>query len=311
MLGPLAVLADGGEPVRVAEAKVRALLADLLVHGGGPVAADRLIEDLWGERAGRNPVGTLQARVSQLRRALGGPETVVRGPSGYGLSSPDIDADRFLALVDARASGTRQRAAQLSQALSLWRGPAYADVADLPFARAEIARLEEARLAAAEELAEVRLALGEPVDLAALVAEHPLRERARAAHLTALYRQGRQHEALASYHDLRERLADELGVDPSPELRAVYEAILRQDPSLDPPASGPELPVPPTPLIGRDALAAEVTGLLGEHRLVTLTGPGGVGKTRLALEVASRFPGGALLVELSGASDVAETVAAV
>ncbi|PZG09548.1 AfsR family transcriptional regulator, partial [Nonomuraea aridisoli] len=317
VLGPLQVRTEDGRPVEVAEPKVRALLADLLVHGGGPVPADRLVEDLWEDRAGRNPVGTLQARVSQLRRALGDRAAVLHGPGGYRLAGCDCDAARFRALVGRRSRDPRVRAEELGQALALWRGPAYAEFADAEFARAEAAGLEEARLAALEEQAEILLDLGEPVDLGSLVARHPLRERLVAAHLRALYRGGRQGEALTAYAELRGRLAEELGVDPSPELTALHQAILRQDPALHRPAAargGPtNLPAPLTELIGRDAEVASVRGLLGAARLVTLTGPGGVGKTSLALEAARGVtaPDGVWLVELAGAIDPSEAVAAV
>ncbi|MGP4099977.1 BTAD domain-containing putative transcriptional regulator [Nonomuraea sp. KM90] len=312
VLGPLQVRSDDGSPLTVAEAKVRALLADLLAHGGGPVSADRLIDDLWGGRPTRNPLGTLQARVSQLRRSLGDPASVVLGPAGYRLADHSSDADRFRALVDRRSEDPATRAAELEEALALWRGPAYADFADADFVRAEAARLEETRLVALEEQAEVRLELGDPVELGALVARHPLRERLVAAHMRALYRGGRQGEALAAYGELRERLREELGVDPSPELVALHQAILRQDPGLSAPPRT-NLPAPLTELVGRAAELAEVQELLATSRLVTLTGPGGVGKTRLALSVArdAAEPDGVWLVELAGAVDPAEAVAAV
>ncbi|MEV4890127.1 BTAD domain-containing putative transcriptional regulator, partial [Nonomuraea sp. NPDC055795] len=347
VLGPLAVWGDDGEPLHVAEPKVRALLADLLVHGGHPVSADRLIDDLWGERPSRNPTGTLQARVSQLRRALGDPGLVVRGPGGYRIVAERVDAARFEELLARRAVPPHERAAELGQALALWRGPAYADVADLDFARPAIARLEELRLAAVEELSEVRLALGEPVEVADLVAEHPLRERLRAVHMRALYRRGRQSEALATYADLRERLDGELGLDPSPELAELHTKILRQDPELrlkpvrqDPelrsetvrqepelrsetvrqdrgPEAGDDRPAPArlpaalAPLVGRDDQLAEVVARLGRDRLVTLTGPGGVGKTSLALEVARRRTERVYLAELTGTTHPADVLAAV
>ncbi|MFI7126186.1 BTAD domain-containing putative transcriptional regulator [Nonomuraea sp. NPDC050153] len=321
VLGALEVWAEDGSPVLVGELKVRALLADLLAHGGGPVSVDRLIDDLWGPAAGRNPVGTLQARVSQLRRSLGDPALVVHGPAGYRLASHDCDARRFRSLVERRSPDPRLRAAELEQALALWRGPAYADFAGAEFALPEAARLEETRLAALEEQAEVRLDLGEPVDLGDLVARHPLRERLVAAHMKALYRGGRQSEALAAYGELRRRLGEELGLDPSPVLADLHQAILRQDPGLTPAAPGStlapatNLPAPLTDLIGREAELAEVHALLAASRLVTLTGPGGVGKTRLALAAAADggagFPDGVWLTELAGAAEVAAAVAAV
>ncbi|MEV0165371.1 BTAD domain-containing putative transcriptional regulator [Nonomuraea fuscirosea] len=313
VLGPLRVVTDDGSPVRVAEPKVRALLADLLAHGGGPVPADRLIDDLWGARPGRNPTGTLQARVSQLRRSLGGSGTVVLGPAGYRLAAGDSDAARFAALVARRSGDPAARAAELEEALALWRGPAYAEFADEGFARAEAARLEELRLTALEEQAELRLTLGEPVDLGDLVVRHPLRERLVAAHMTALYRGGRQSEALAAYGELRGRLEEELGLDPSPRLAALHQAILRQEPGLGG-APRTNLPAPLTELIGREADVAAVGSLLTTSRLVTLTGPGGVGKTRLALAAAATGAApadGVWLVELSGAADPAEALAAV
>ncbi|WP_431895338.1 BTAD domain-containing putative transcriptional regulator [Nonomuraea sp. bgisy101] len=329
VLGPLAVWADDGRPVRVPEVKVRALLADLLVHEGRPVPADRLLDDLWGEELPGNPANTLQTKVSQLRRALGrdGRDLVVFQPAGYVLRAAEVDALTFAGLLDrARATADpRAKADLLSDALALWRGPAFAEFRDEEFTRAAATRLEEQRLTAVEEQAEVRLALGEHSRLAdelgEVVAEHPLRERLRATHLRALYRSGRQSEALAGYTELRERLADELGLDPGPELAALYQAILRQDQGLAPvptPATSAarprtNLPAQLTGLIGRQEAVARVRALLDSSRLVTLTGPGGVGKTRLALAAAAdpTYPGGVWLVELAGAAgELAERVAA-
>ncbi|WP_409234919.1 AfsR/SARP family transcriptional regulator [Streptomyces sp. PA5.6] len=346
VLGPLAVWDGEGEPVKVPEAKVRALLADLLVHEGRPVSADRLIDDLWGDAPPGNPANALQAKVSQLRRVLGR-DRVVHQPPGYRLrldaaAGDEVDADRFRALVEEarRAQDPRARADALGEALAWWRGPAYADLADAEFVRASVDRLAEQRLAVLEERAEARLAAGDHTlltgELADLVARHPLRERLRAVQMRALYLAGRQSEALASYAGLRRRLAAELGVDPGPELASLHEAILRQDPALtrrptepgvapgvaepgiDPgvaepgiaPGVGPAparsvgpavtregahrplpLPLPLTALIGRDRAVADVGELLASARLVTLTGPGGVGKTRLALEAAASVAG--------------------
>ncbi|TQM46070.1 BTAD domain-containing putative transcriptional regulator [Pseudonocardia cypriaca] len=316
VLGPLAVWTADGEPVRIPELKVRALLADLLVHAGRPVGVDRLIDDLWGERAPRDPLGALQTRVSQLRRVLGR-DLVVFQPPGYLLRAGDdaLDVARFRRLTGeaAAAEDARVRAGLLADALALWRGPALADFADEEFAAAAAARWEEERLDAVESLAEARLALGEHGALAAelgeLVARHPLRERLRAAHLRALHRSGRQTEALAGFHDLRERLADELGLAPGRELVALHEAILRHDPAEEPvPETDPlprsNLPEPLTAVVGREDAVAAVQARSADARLVTLTGPGGVGKTRLALEVAARLRepdgDGPWLVELGG-----------
>ncbi len=336
VLGPVEVWAADGRPVRVPERKVRALLAALLAHQGRPVGAARLIDALWDERLPANPTGALQAKVSQLRRALetagpGGRALVAARPPGYQLdaAADAVDAGRFAALT-ARAYENQDpgdRAALLTEALGLWRGPAFAGFEDEPFARAAADRLEEQRLTALEAQAAARLELGEhgPLtgELAELVARHPLRERLCALHLRALYGAGRQSEALAAYAALRERLAEELGVDPGPELTALHQAILEQDPRLAgvsrgegeaehrPPARSAvsprtNLPASLTELVGRDAAVRDVRALLEAGRLVTLTGPGGVGKTRLALEAAqrlvddsTRFPDGVLLVELA------------
>ncbi|WP_432246977.1 BTAD domain-containing putative transcriptional regulator [Streptomyces sanyensis] len=333
VLGPLAVWDAEGRPVRVPEAKVRALLANLLVHGGGPVPADRLIEDLWASNPPGGSTNTLQTKISQLRRVLGR-EQVVREPAGYRLQLADhvVDALRFQELA-ARARAHREpsvKADLFADALALWRGPAYADMAEPLFARSEIARLEELRLAVVEDHAEVRLTLGEHTALAAelgtLVARHPLRERLRMAHMRALYRSGRQGDALQSFQVLRRELAEELGTSPGPEAAALHEAILHQEPHLATPAIGSRscrtnLPAPLTPLIGRREAAAQVLARLdpgASSRLVTLTGLGGVGKTRLAIaaagEAAGQYPDGVWLVELAGLGaasapdDIAERV---
>jgi predicted ATPase/DNA-binding SARP family transcriptional activator/Tfp pilus assembly protein PilF len=323
VLGPLAVWTNAGEPLTVPGLKVRALLADLLVHGGQPVSVDRLVDDLWGERPPADAAGALQAKISQLRRALAcgepdGRELVKYQPPGYLLRAADdaVDARQFQNLV-RRARATEDpgmRAAVLADALKLWRGHAFADFGDQLFTQASITRLEEERLAALEEQAEARLQLGEHAQLAGeltgLVARYPLRERLRAAQLRALYRAGRPGDALSSYRELRERLTEELGLEPSPELAALQHAILTQDPSLQAPAQpAPKtvlrtnLPSPVDDLIGRTEAVAQVRALLASGRLVTLTGPGGVGKTRLAVETAAAaaaaFPDGTWLVELA------------
>ncbi|MFE3451733.1 BTAD domain-containing putative transcriptional regulator [Nonomuraea sp. NPDC059194] len=301
ILGPLEVHTDDGRTVRVRERKVRTLLADLLAHEGQVVPADRLIDDLWGDEPPADAPAALQTRVWHLRRALdtaepGARDLVVSQAPGYVLHAADLDAARFRALV---AEG------RLDEALGLWRGPALADFADAVFAAATITHLEELRLTALEDQAERHLALGVQVELAALVAEHPLRERLRALHMRALYRAGRQGEALDVYAQGRALLADELGLDPGRELTALHEAILRQDPSLDPPPS--QLPAALTDLVGREHALRHVRSSLDRFRLVTLTGPGGVGKTSLAVEAARGHPG-ARLVELADSGDPAQAV---
>lgn len=324
VLGPLGVWTAEGAEVRVPELKVRALLAHLLAHHGRTVSADRLIEALWGRDLPGNPRGALQTKVWQLRRALemaepGGHALVVSRAPGYELrAGPDtVDAARFQELLDRarQAAEPRARAALLADALALWRGPAFADFADEDFARATAARLDEQRLTAVEELAEARLELGQHAlvadELSELTALHPLRERMRAAHVRALYLAGRQDEALGGYTELRTRLAEELGVDPGPGLTALHRSVLTQDPALaaPPPPAGPtvrppgNVPAELTGLIGRAEAVGELRALLRAHRLVTLTGPGGVGKTRLALATAraveAEFPGGIHLAEFA------------
>ncbi|AXB44723.1 BTAD domain-containing putative transcriptional regulator [Amycolatopsis albispora] len=314
VLGPLAVWTPDGDAVVVPEARVRALLARLLVAPGRVVSADRLVDDLWGNALPANPAGALQTLVSRLRRAIG-TGLVVHRPPGYLLDVPPeaVDSGRFAELA-RRAPDP----AALGEALGLWRGEAFAGFADEPFARAAAAALEEQRLTVWEDYAEARLRLGEHAaladDLRELVDEHPLRERLRAAHLAALHGAGRTTEALDGYRRLRRLLRDELGLEPGAELAALHERMLRGEvPARAEPVV--PLPTPANALIGRDEAVAEVRALLSSHRLVTLTGPGGVGKTRLALEVA-RDGGEACLVEFAGlpreseVDDLVDTIAA-
>jgi predicted ATPase/DNA-binding SARP family transcriptional activator len=332
ILGTTEVRLPDGTSVAVGGARVRSLLALLLLDPGRLVTVDRLIDGLYGEDAPADAAHALQSQVSRLRRSLGGARghgaLVEFQPAGYRLAvdPEDVDVHRFERLAregrHASASGDHRTAAELlGDALALWRGPALVDVSDAPFAKAQAARLEEERVSLVEERAESVLALGEHrkilSDLQGLVSSQPLREKARGLLMRALYHGGRQAEALRVYEDGRAILAEELGADPSPELAAVHLAILRADPSIAQPqqprprarpqpaggdrddqASVPSRsPIPPSPtappvplttFIGREEDLRKVRKLLAEHRLVTLLGPGGTGKTRLAVEVASR-----------------------
>ncbi|WP_116246777.1 BTAD domain-containing putative transcriptional regulator [Nocardiopsis sp. FIRDI 009] len=319
VLGPLGVWTDDGVPVRVRDTKVRALLAALLLAEGRMVTVDHLVDVLWGDSPPARPTAVLQARVSQLRgvldRAEPGARALVRYRApGYALRADDVDAARFAALVRQARNGSDpcSRADLLTRALDLWRGPVLAEFADTDAVRPAAARWEEARVTAVEDWAEARLELGEyaalAADLAAVVDRHPFRERLHAAFIRALYGAGRQGEALAAYERLRSRLAEELGIDPGADLVALHRSLLKQDPVLTPgpAAHAPtgNLPASVSDLVGREERLPRLVALARERRLVTLTGPGGVGKTRLALAAAARLAdtaavGGAWLVELA------------
>ncbi|MEO7556049.1 MAG: AfsR/SARP family transcriptional regulator [Acidimicrobiales bacterium] len=297
LLGELEVLDDEDNHVTIAGAKLRALLAVLALHVGRVVSAEHLIDALWGDAPPAAVRNGLQGLASKLRRALGSSDIVVMRGDGYALelSSDAIDVGRF----EQRAAEGRAKAAAgeldravdlLAEADSLWRGDPLADFAYYEFASGAITRLSESRLALVEERLDIELQLGRHqqaiIQLEELVATHPLREGFRVLLMLALYRAGRQADALRIFQEGRQVLGEELGLEPGPELRRLESAILTHDPSLTPPAApapaqadgvGSHVGIPQalTPLVGRDAELRDLGRLVAEHRFITLVGPGG------------------------------------
>ena len=279
VLGPLEVRSDGA-PVQLGGPKQRALLALLLVDAGRAVSTDRLIDALWGEHPPRTAPTSLQNFVSQLRKLLG-PELLVTKPPGYLLRIDplQVDVNRVHALLtEAREAPPEERAAKLRDALDLWRGPPLEEFGFEAFAQGEIARLEELRLTLLEERIDAVIEAGEPGEvvgeLEALVGEHPLRERFREQLMLALYRSGRQAEALDAFQEGRRVLVEELGIDPSPRLQQLHAAILRHEVRLEPARAAPAqdhfedvartvLQGRVVPVLGTDV--AELTARLARH----------------------------------------------
>jgi WD40 repeat protein/DNA-binding SARP family transcriptional activator len=296
LLGTVEVSSDNGRVV-LGGPKPRALLAMLALDAGSTVPAERLIEGLWGEEPPPTAAKMVQVYVSQLRKAMaahGEDDAIATSGRGYQLQlgRERVDACRVERLL---AHGAAR------EALRLWRGPALADVAEEPFAAAEIRRLEELRASALEVAIDHDLDAGRHrevlPELEALLAQEPLRERLHAQRMLALYRSGRQADALEAYRGARAMLVEQIGVEPGPDLRRMHEAILRQDPSLDPPRREPA----GAPLVGRDAELAHLRELwrrarAGTGASVVITGPPGIGKTRLLRELAEevRRDGGAV-----------------
>ncbi|MFY1618109.1 BTAD domain-containing putative transcriptional regulator [Micromonospora sp. WMMD736] len=317
ILGSTRVLLADGREIPVGGPRLRALLTLLLLDAGHVVPADRLIDGLYGDNPPRGAANALQSQVSRLRQALPAEENLVEfHPAGYRLAvdREDVDAYRFERLAEAGrralARGDWPRAATvLREASELWRGPALADV---PGAPAQAARLDELRLAAIEDRVDADLALGASAALVAELREfvvgHPLRERSRGQLMRALSALGRPAEALAEFEDARRTLADQLGTDPSAELAAIHLAVLR---GAEGGSTRKTLPSQLTTFVGRDEELTRVGALLGERRLVTLIGPGGAGKTRLAIEAAGRLDGEVRFVELAGLTDGSDVPQAV
>ncbi|HET6866384.1 MAG TPA: BTAD domain-containing putative transcriptional regulator [Solirubrobacteraceae bacterium] len=315
ILGPLEVV-EGDCLVSLAGAQ-RSLLALLLLSANEVVSADRLIEELWGEELPESGRGALQVRVSQLRKALGGDgRRITTRTPGYLLrvDRDELDLYGFERLVnEADGAAPAEAAAKLREALDMWRGSPLDDLSHASFAQPAIRRLEELRLTALEKRIEADLELGRHADLIAeleaLVEEYPFREHLHAQLMLAFYRSDRQADALAEYQRARRVLVDQLAIEPGAALRQLEQAILRQEPSLDlaPTAAFGEatvlgasrpvpredrdaphnLPAPVSSFIGRERQLSELRQLLLRTRVTTLTGPGGVGKTRLALELAA------------------------
>jgi predicted ATPase/DNA-binding SARP family transcriptional activator len=301
ILGPIEAILDGGTAALGAP-KQRGLLALLLVNRRRVVTAEQLIDGIWGEAPPASALQSLQVYVHGLRRALGG-ERIETAGRGYRVvvAEDELDLDRFERKLErgraALEAGSADDAADdLRDALAVWRGPALAGLPEETRRAAEAERLDELRLTALELRYDAELACGRHdavvAELEALTAEEPYRERFLQQRMLALYRCGRQAEALEVYRNAREVLTEELGLDPSPALQELERAILRQDPVLAAPEAPSRttqpLPVPPTPLVGRRLELAAVGALFRDEgaRLVTLTGPGGTGKTRLGVAVA-------------------------
>jgi predicted ATPase/DNA-binding SARP family transcriptional activator len=325
ILGALAV-SEGDRDLPVPGTRLRTLLALLLVAAGETVTPDRLADDLWGDAIPAGSANALQSLVSKLRRTLGPAGTlVVTEPFGYRLAvdGEDVDARRFEhALATGRVALDDGDAATagtvIADALALWRGPALDGLADNGALRSEALRLEELRVAALEDRGAADLECGRHAELVPelqqLTLAHPVRERFHGQLMVALYRCGRQAEALRAYQDARTLLADELGLDPGPELQQLEAAILAQDRALTilaPAARAATATVVPrvggtlSRFVGRAAELADVGALVRDHRLVTVVGAGGAGKTRLSIEVAGQRPAGepAWLVELATVTD--------
>lgn len=330
-----------GSLLPLTAAKQKVILATLLLRAGEVVSTDELLEALWPQGPPANALTALQGYVLQLRRILepdaskGNYRVLVTKSPGYALAieARQLDVRRFEGLFhegrELLAAGAATQAGErLREALGLWRGTPLADFRYESFAQPAVGRLEEQRLACLEERIDADLALGRHSELVgeleALVANHPLRERLAGQLMLALYRSGRQAEALDVYGRVRERLVDELGIDPGTDLQRLYKAILNQEEALAAPTPTEtradaifKLPSPLTPLIGRDRELAEMVALIENRdiRLVTVTGPGGVGKTRLALAVADSvrtiFPDGIVWLSLQALRDPSLVVPAI
>ena len=318
-----------GVPVPVGGSKPRLALAVLAAHHGSVVSTGRICDALWGDNQPADPPAVLQSHLSRLRRVLRPDAEIVARPPGYVLdATPDtIDAGRFELLCE-RAAATADLATTvnlLERALACWRGPAFDEFVEFEWAGPAAVRLDELRAGAKEDLFEARLALGADAalvgDLEGAVTQQPLRERLWCQLVVALYRRGRSAEALRHVEAYRVLLREELGLDPSPALRELEARILREDPTLRQgnhesrrsPSRRPSTET--TQLVGRRHELDQLVLIVTSHRMVTLNGPGGVGKTRLAKRLANElwdeFDGEVFVAELAPVHDPASTVAAI
>ncbi|MGY6656893.1 BTAD domain-containing putative transcriptional regulator [Amycolatopsis sp. TRM77291] len=320
VLGATEVRRDDGTTVPIGGPRVRTLFALLALEAGRVVPAERLIDGLYGEQPPEGVANALQSQVSRLRGALKKLAPVEFSPAGYRLAvdPDDVDARRFerLAAEGRRtlAAGDAAKASELLRdALGLWRGPAFADITDAPFRDPQVTRLNELKTSAIEDRVEAELKLGKHEDVLAelreVIDEQPLRERPRALLIRALHAAGRQAEALTAFEDARRVLADELGTDPGPELAAAHLAVLRGETPVK--ATSAVLPAQLTSFIGREGDLRHVLDRLESSRLVTLTGPGGAGKTRLAIETAAAVDLPAVFAELAPYTEDADVAHAV
>ena len=335
LLGELEVCDGAGTLMPVRGVKARTLVAALALHRGEPVGPDRLIDAIWGDDPPGNPGNALQALVATVRRVIGA-ANLTTSDAGYALAlrPDDLDVACFERLVEdgcrrLDAGDVPSASASLRAALELCRDEPLVEFAYAEFAAVERARVHELVLGAVEARVAADLALGRHAELVgeldALCEQHPLRERLWELRVLALYRAGRQADALRAYADARARLIDEFGIEPGPALRELEARVLAQDPALDLPSTGPGAARPAAPIgnirqrltsfVGRDDELARLLDSVATSRLVTLIGPGGAGKTRLAVEAAatlqSTLPDGAWLVELAGVLDPDGVAAAV
>ncbi|MCJ7756392.1 MAG: winged helix-turn-helix domain-containing protein, partial [Thermoanaerobaculales bacterium] len=324
LLGPPEVR-DEGEALPLGGRQQRSVLALLLLRAGRDVGADGLVTEIWGELPPDGARNSLYTYVSNLRRIIG-QQRIVHDGNGYRFEPHEkdaVDVGEFESgLARARRlldSDPGAAVALIDQALSLWRGRPYDGLEDLPSIAPEAARLEDLRLCALEDRIEAELRAGRTPEVGGvevLIGDHPYRERFWELLAWSLYRGGRQTDALRTLTRLRRMLADDVGVDPSPAVARLEEQILLHDPALESGAAPPSnLPAPVTSFVGRMEELDRLERLINEHRLVTVTGPGGIGKTRLALELAGRLVGGfrdgVWLIDLTPATDPDGVVGAV